>query len=140
MTTSPQERLEDGFSLIELVIAMLIFAIIAVAILPAAIQAAVLSTINRDDAAANSFASGQLALIRNDFPDEGSNTCTAVRDRAFSGLTDPTSTGLTATVAVSACPASYPAVVTVTANIFDPEESAVSPIATMATQIVVTGS
>ncbi|GAA5037199.1 prepilin-type N-terminal cleavage/methylation domain-containing protein [Microbacterium fluvii] len=131
---------DDGFSLIEVVIAMFLFAVISLAILPLAIQAAALSTVNRDEAAANAFASSQLAVIRSSYPDDGTNACSGVRAKQFTQKKDPAETGLTANLVVSACPTSYPGVVTITAKVFDPAESTTDPVVTMATQVIVTAA
>ncbi|BDV30352.1 type IV pilus modification PilV family protein [Microbacterium terricola] len=131
---------ERGFSLIEVVIAIFVFAVISLAILPLAIQAAALSTVNRDQAAANALASSQLAGIRSSFPDDSTNSCAAVRATQITQVKDPAETDLTANLVVSACPASYPGVVTITATVYDPAESSTDAVVTMATQIVVTAS
>lgn len=130
--------LDEGFSLIEVVVAMLLFALISVALLPLAISAVQLSVVNRDQVAANTFASAQLQAVRADFGDDAENSCTAVRALAGTGLPDPAGTGLAADLTVSACPAAYPDVVTVTAAVRD--DPAAEAVVTMTTQIVVTAS
>lgn len=133
-------RSDDGFSLIELVMAMFLFGLIALAILPSAISAAELSVVNRDHVAANAFASGQLALVRSDFPDTGDNACTAVQ--AHTQMTprveDPAKTGLEAEIVVSPTCPTFPGVVDATVKVFDPEVSGTAPVVTMSTKIVVT--
>lgn len=133
-------RAEDGFSLIELVMAMFLFGLIALAILPAAISAAHLSVVNRDNVAANAFASSELALVRTAFPDTGANACAAVQahHQVTPRRDDPAKTGLKAEIEISTtCPA-YPGTVDATVRVFDPEVSATDPIVTMSTKIVVT--
>jgi len=135
-------RADDGFSLIELVIAMFLFGLIALAILPSAISAAELSVVNRDDVAANAFASGQLALVRTAFPDTGDNACTAVQahHRVTPRREDPAKTGLEAEITISTTCPTYPGVVDATVKVFDPDVSTTHPVVTMSTKIVVTKS
>lgn len=128
----------EGFSLLELVIAMLLFAVIAVAILPLAVQAATLSAVNRDNVEANAFASGQLSIVRTDFPDTADNSCAAVQSKSAAGIVDPAQTGLKADITVSdVCPA-FPGVLTVTVHVNEADEPGADPVVTMRSQIVVT--
>jgi prepilin-type N-terminal cleavage/methylation domain-containing protein len=139
MSSARAHDLDDGFGLIEVVVAMLLFAVIAMAILPLALQASTLSAGNRDRVSAQSFASGQLADVRASYPDEAANSCAAVRSAAHTATTDPAGTGLVADVSVAACPAAYPNTLTVTVTVRDPSASApTASVVTMATKIVVT--
>jgi type II secretory pathway pseudopilin PulG len=131
--------LDDGIGLIEVVIAMLLFAVIAMAILPLALQATKLSAGNRDSVSADAFASGELAGVRARFPDESANSCAEVRSAARSAFPDPAGSGLVADISVVACPAAYPAALTVSAVVRDPTASdPADAVVTMATKIVVT--
>ena len=60
----------DGFSLVEVVIAMFLLAVLALAVLPALIGATRASVTNRSVLTATTFANGQLAAIQADFPDD----------------------------------------------------------------------
>ena len=78
MTGTRTPDSDEGFGLVEVVVAMLLFAVIAMAILPLAVQATTLSAGNRDRVAANALASSELAAMRARFPDEAANSCAAV--------------------------------------------------------------
>lgn len=142
MTTPARAQHDDsGFSMVELVIAMFVFAIIAMAILPAAVQATKLSAVNREHVSANAFASAELAGIRAAFPDDATNSCAAVRAyQTSTNIADPAASGLTASRTVASCPSTYPGLVTVTARVFDPKTSTSRPAVVISTRIVVTGS
>lgn len=130
---------DDGIGLVEVVIAMLLFAVIAMAILPLALQATKLSAGNRDAVAAQSFASGELAAVRARFPDEAANSCAEVRSTARTGAPDAAASGLVADTAVDSCPGTYPAALTVTVAVRDPDASdPAAAVVTLATKIVVT--
>lgn len=61
-------RTEDGFSLVEVLIAMFLFAVISLAVLPLLISGISLSTVNRDVVAATAVANDRIAQLRDDFP------------------------------------------------------------------------
>lgn len=139
MTGSRIPDSDEGFGLVEVVVAMLLFAVIAMAILPLAVQATALSAGNRDSVAANAFASSELADLRAQFPDEAANSCAAVRAAATSTAADPAGTGLASHLAAASCPASYPAALTITVDVRAPAASdPTATLVTMATKIVVT--
>ncbi|WP_439594154.1 prepilin-type N-terminal cleavage/methylation domain-containing protein [Microbacterium sp.] len=131
-----QTRKDDGFSVVELIIAMFLLAILALAVLPLLIGATKTSTVNRSLVAATTYANSQLAPIRVQFPNDGTNSCAAVSARASTGVTD-TASGLLADIGVSACPTALPGTVTVTAKVYK-TGSAASPLTTLSTKIVVT--
>lgn len=126
---------DEGFGLVEVVIAMLLFAVIAMAILPLALQATRLSAGNRDAVSANAFASSELAAVRARFADGDANSCAEVRGAAVTAAPDAANSGLVADIAVAACPTTYPAALTVTVDVREPAES--DALVTMATKIVV---
>ncbi|WP_413354526.1 type IV pilus modification PilV family protein [Microbacterium sp. 1P06AB] len=136
---------DDGVSLVEVVIAMFLFALLAVAILPLAIQAQALSSTNRDAASASAFASGLLAEVRAEFRDTDLQTCAEVRNflaaRGSAGIvTDPAGSGQTARLtADSTCPAASVSVATIRAKVYSSPAATGTPTATLSTQIVVTG-
>lgn len=134
-TTVPDE----GLGLIEVVVAMLLFAVIAMAILPLALQATRLSAGNRDAVGAQAFASGELAAVRARFPDQAANSCGTLRTAARTAAPDPANSGLVADTTVAACPSTYPAALTVTVAVRDPAASDPSAVVVaMSTKVVVT--
>jgi prepilin-type N-terminal cleavage/methylation domain-containing protein len=133
---SPSRTGDEGMSLLEVVIAMLLFAVLALAILPLAMQASVASAGNRDRVSANTFASSQLAAARAAYPDEGANLCTSVRGLVQSGIADPAGTGLVADVTVAGCPSAYPAAIRLTVIVRDGQTD--DEVVRMATKLVVT--
>lgn len=62
------QRTDDGFSLVEVLIAMFLFAVISLAVLPLLITGIQLSTVNRDVVAATSVANERIAQLREQFP------------------------------------------------------------------------
>ena len=120
-----QHPADDGFSLVELIIAMFFLALLSLAVLPLLIGATTASVMNRDQVKATSFAAEQLAALRSTFPLDSAGTCTALTAREASGasaIAGPAGSGMTATVDVAACPhgtASYPAAIDVTIRVFD---------------------
>jgi type II secretory pathway pseudopilin PulG len=106
-------------SLVEIVVAMFLFAVMSVAVLPLMIGAVQASVANRDLVAANSLANAQLATLQTAFPNSAENSCAAVLNKAASGTTDP-SWGGTTSITVGACPGTYPATVTVSVQAFRP--------------------
>jgi type II secretory pathway pseudopilin PulG len=128
-------RMDEGFSLVEVVVAMFLFMIVALAVLPLTVRVVSTSTDNRDLTAANSFAAARLAELRDQFGDEAaSSSCAAVRARAHTGQSDPAGSGLASDLSVSSCPAQYPGTVQVTAVV----KADGTTIVTMPTRILVT--
>lgn len=115
------ERREDGFSVVEVVIAMFLLAVLALAVLPLVIGATRVSVSNRDLVGATAFANAQLAPIRAAFPNDpvSPTTCSSLRSRAATDVTDPAGTGLEADIVVGTCPATYPGTVSVTVTVRD---------------------
>lgn len=110
---------DEGFSLVEVIIAMFLLAVLSLAVLPLIIGATRLSVTNKDLVAATTFANSQLAPIRDAFPvNPGSPTkCSDLQARAVASVIDPAGTGLVATVVVGACPTAYPGSVAVTVTV-----------------------
>jgi type II secretory pathway pseudopilin PulG len=115
----PVDR-QAGVSLVEIVVAMFLFAIMSVAVLPLMLGSVKPSAINRDLLASNSLASARLATLEASFPNWVDNSCAAVAATAATGIADPSGSGATASITVGACPSSYPATVTVTVQAFRP--------------------
>jgi type II secretory pathway pseudopilin PulG len=109
---------QAGVSLVEIVVAMFLFAVMSVAVLPLMVGAVQASTTNRDLVAINSLANAQLATLQATFPNSAENTCAAVAATAADGIADPSGSGAAASITVGACPSSYPATVTVTVQAF----------------------
>ena len=142
---------EAGFSLVEMIVAMFLLAVLALAVLPLLIGATQAGAANQQVVAANALAAGQLAAMRNSFPDDGDNICEgttgSVRDAAGANLSEPQSS-LLAAVHVGPCPASFPATVVVTTCVYEADAPmATEPasgcprreaLATLVTRIVVT--
>ncbi|GAA1702064.1 hypothetical protein GCM10009808_20020 [Microbacterium sediminicola] len=145
MNSSRTSDLDEGFGLVEVVVSMMLFAILAMAILPLALRATLLSGENRDAVGANALASGTLAEIRGTFPDEGANSCTAVTGIEATRVADTADTGLVVDTSVESCPGVYPAALTVTVDIrdeatpsLDDDGNPTDALVTMSTKIVVT--
>lgn len=117
-----EPRCDDqaGVSLVEIVVAMFLLAVMSVAVLPLMAGAVQASATNRDLVAANSLANAQLATLQTTFPTSAENSCTAVAAEAASGIADPSGSGATASIAVGTCPSSYPGTVTVRVQAFRP--------------------
>jgi len=111
---------QAGVSLVEIVVAMFLFAVMSVAVLPLMIGAVQASATNRDLVAINSLANARLATLEATFPNSVENSCAAVAATAASGIADPSGSGATASITVGTCPSSYPATVTVTVQAFRP--------------------
>ena len=127
---------ELGISIVEVVVAMFILAVMSLALLPLLLGAIQASVVNRELVAATSLAQGKLAEVREAFPDLGDNSCAAVKSKAASNVPDPASSGLLANVTVGGCPSGYPGVVKVTAAAGRPGEA--NALAQLSTQVVVT--
>ncbi len=117
-------RESEGFSIVEIVIAMFLLMVLALAVLPLIVGATRVSVSNRDLVAATTFANGQLASITAAFPNDPATptSCAALRGRAATDVADTAGTGLTADISVGSCPAAYPGVVLVTVVVEDPAD------------------
>ncbi|MDX2377123.1 prepilin-type N-terminal cleavage/methylation domain-containing protein [Microbacterium sp. LRZ72] len=133
--------LDGGFSLVEIVVAMLLLTVIALAIAPLLITATASSVQNRDSSAANSVANARVAELKARFPDSSTTTsCASVL--ASSGGTDA-STGLTTTLDFpGGCPADYPGTVTVEVIVTEGAgaEDSLDDIVTVSTELLVSAS
>lgn len=110
---------DEGFSLVEVIIAMFLLAVIALAVLPLTATALRSSVGNASVVSATTFANAQLAPIIAAFPNDPATatTCTALKARAATGIADTAGTGLTAAIAIGTCPTAYPGSVTVTVTV-----------------------
>lgn len=105
-------RDDDGFSLVEVVIAMFLFAVLALAILPLMTGLSQRSAENRTTLSATAFARQELSKIQADYPATPGNagtSCAALRTlQTRPAVVDPAS-GFAARVTVDACPSTFPA-------------------------------
>lgn len=132
-------RTADGFSLVEVIIAMFLLAVLSLAVLPLSIAAARTSVVNRDLVAATAFANAQLAPIKADFGvgRTGPARCSELAARAApaeGAIPDPAGTGMRATVAIGPCPtdaALYPVTAAVTVEVLDAAGSSLVVIPTL---------
>lgn len=117
-------RESEGFSIVEVVIAMFLLMVLALAVLPLIVGATTVSVSNRDLVAATTFANGQLASITAAFPNDPATptSCATLRGRAALDVPDTADTGLTADITVGSCPPAYPGVVLVTVVVEDPAD------------------
>jgi type II secretory pathway pseudopilin PulG len=110
-------RGEDGFGIIEIVVAMFILAIIAIAALPLLVQGLQLTALNATRSTATQLVNDQLELARSQ-----DSTCSTVATLSGDAppTTDPRGVVLKVTRAISACPtttAAYPTTVTMTVTV-----------------------
>ena len=131
-------RESEGFSIVEVIIAMFLLMVLALAVLPLIVGATTVSVSNRDLVAATTFANGQLASITADFPNDPATptSCASLQGRAGSDILDTAGTGLTADVSVGSCPAAYPGVVLVTVVVEDSTEPG-TPLVRLPTRVSV---
>lgn len=69
---------DDGFSLVEVVVAVFLLGLVSLAVLPLIVGVAALSVTNRDTASATGYAQAQIAAIRDEFPLGSSDSCATV--------------------------------------------------------------
>jgi prepilin-type N-terminal cleavage/methylation domain-containing protein len=105
-----QRLSDDGFSLVEVVLAMFLLGLMALAVLPLSIGAMRTSVVNRDVVAATAFADSRIALLRDAYRlDAATSSCTALAATPPIGAADAqagaAAKGMTATV-TAVCPAS----------------------------------
>ncbi|MFB8147404.1 prepilin-type N-terminal cleavage/methylation domain-containing protein [Microbacterium sp. NPDC056003] len=114
-------RDSEGFSLVEVIIAMFLLMVLALAVLPLIIGATNTSVVNRDLVAATTFANAQLAPIKASFPNDPltPTSCATLGARAATDVVDTAGTGLQADLTIGTCPAAYPGIVLVTVAVED---------------------
>lgn len=109
---------QAGVSVVEIVVAMLILALMSIAVLPLMIGSVQASAMNRDLVKVGSLASTRLTLLQAAEP----ASCAGLATQAATDLTDAAS-GARAVASVGPCPASYPGVVLVKVEGFRPASS-----------------
>jgi prepilin-type N-terminal cleavage/methylation domain-containing protein len=138
---------EDGFSLLEIVIAMLLLALMAIGVLPLILSSVQTGTSNRSLVSATTFANAQLAELRAAFGNDGLRACSELVDPTKpdpaapflrTGFPDPAGTGLTAdrTAPSSPCGAETYHTVTVTVTVH-PAGDPSTDLVTLASEILV---
>ncbi len=124
-------RSDDGFSLVEVILAMLLLSVLSLAVLPLIIGATALSVQNKSSVQATALADSHLAALRSQFPAQPTiDTKCADLQTAASKLVDndPATlpdivvpSGFTRSVVVGACPtgalAGKPAAILVTITV-----------------------
>lgn len=133
-----RETSEEGFGLIELIVAMLLLAVLALALLPTLIGASIASSTNRSLVAANSFAAAQLAPIRAAFPIAPNlkRDCDDLRAFESTGIAGPEGSGLVADVTVGECAdGAGPTAALVTVSVY--RDSTATPLTTITTRVLV---
>ena len=133
-------RESEGFSIVEVIVAMFVLMVLALAVLPLIIGATRVSVANRDLAAVTAFAHAQLAPVKAAFPnDPGTPTsCATLRGSVAADIPDPGGSGMTADLAVGDCPAAYPGAVLVTVEVEDPADPG-SELLRLVTRVSVSG-
>lgn len=109
-------RDDDGFSLVEVVIAMFLFAVLALAILPLMTGLSQRSAENRTTLSATTFAKEELSKIQADYPStpgSTATTCTVLHSLQSRAPVVDSASGYAARVTVGDCPAAFPASVPV---------------------------
>jgi type II secretory pathway pseudopilin PulG len=106
---------ESGLGLIEIVVAMLILALLAVSFLPILIQGVKTGALNATRATAGQIAQQQIENAKALDPD--CSTITALAAQPVSPVTDPRNVLLTITKAAGACPATYPGTMSYTVTV-----------------------
>lgn len=128
------QRSDDGFSLVEVIIALFLFAVISLAVLPLLISGVSMSVANRDVVAATALANERLAQLRDDFPTAKgtARTCSSLLTAVDTiDPDDPSNPDLTVTATAlpddagdPICPAgasAYPRSILVTIAVLDGE-------------------
>ncbi|WP_425841426.1 prepilin-type N-terminal cleavage/methylation domain-containing protein [Microbacterium sp. PA5] len=142
------QRSDDGFSLVEMILAMFLLAVLSLAVLPLLISATALSIDNRDRVTATALADAHISALRAQFPVQPATTttCAQLRDSAVKLVdADPMTlpnvaipAGFTRTVTVAACPTGVdvgkPAAILVTVRV----TPATGKAAVLQTRIAVT--
>lgn len=112
-----QKRMGDdaGFSMVEIVIAMLLFALLSVAVIPLIMTITVLTVQNRDSETARSAVSADIAALRERYPSDPAISapalCSQLDDEGFTATPTDIGHGLRVTRNAEACPATFPAAI-----------------------------
>lgn len=129
---------DEGLGLIEIVIAMMLLAVLAVAFLPVLIQGLQVAALNATRATANQLVNKQIETARAQADD-----CSLITDLAsvpVSPVVDPRNVTLVTTRTVGACPSTYPGTVSFTVTVRDEEAPSGQYLSSATTYIYVANS
>ena len=111
---------DDGFSLVEVIIAMFLFGLLSLAVLPLLIGVTVRSVENREQLSATAYANERMAKIQAAYPampGTATTSCAALRSLGTAAPTVDSASGFSAAVTVGACPTTFPASVPVVVTV-----------------------
>ena len=132
----------SGFSVVEVVIAMLILALMTLGLLPLMFRSVEASTDNQSLAVATSFANAQLAELRASFGNDSPRACSELVDPArpylATAIPGPPGSGLLAdrTAPASPCGGGAFDTVTVTVTVYH-VDTPTHPLVTLTSEILV---
>jgi hypothetical protein len=126
---------DAGVSVVEIVIAMFVLALMSISVLPLLIGGVQTSAVNSGGVAANALAESELVALQTEFPNAAATACSTVTAKATTGITDPSGSGATADIQVGSCPTTYPGVVSVVVLGYRP--GATAPVVTLTSAILV---
>ncbi len=118
------QRADDGISLVEVVVAMLLLAVLSLAVLPLIIGVTQRTVDNRALLSATAFGRNELAKVQAAFPatpGDEETRCADLLSRAAAPATQDPASGFSArlTVGVSTCPATYPVSIPVVVTVYE---------------------
>lgn len=132
------EQASAGFSLVEIVIAMFVLALMAMGLIPLMISAMKLSVGNRSQVAATAFANAQVSEIQAAFSNDTPRKCSELAGFEHTNLADPGGTGLVATRrSLTPCGSDPFATATVRVSVADADEPG-KALVTLTTEVLVT--
>ncbi|MCA0250944.1 MAG: type II secretion system GspH family protein [Actinobacteria bacterium] len=129
---------DSGFSLIEVIIAMFVLALMAMGLIPLMIGAMQSSVTNRAMAAASAFATAQIAEVQSAFGNDSPRLCSELASYEHDALPDdPTHPTLLATrEALDSCGTDEYSTVTVRVSVASADEAA-RDLVTLTTKVLV---
>lgn len=127
----------SGFSLVEIVVAMLALGVISLALAPLLWMSIQSSQGNRSQTMAMAFADAQVAEFRAVFPTQSDNSKTCAAAQVFvPSVSAPTGSDLVSAAPEVVCPSAYPGSARVTVKIYQGSVTGV-PVATVVTEVLV---
>lgn len=134
---APERSREAGFSLIEVVVAMFVLALMSIGLLPMILGSIQASHLNQELVSANSFANGQLDDARR--LAAVTSTCSALTNWKATVASNPAEHGFVAVAGVGTCPTAFPSTVTVSVAVH-PVADSTKTLANLTTKIIVTSA
>lgn len=140
--SSRAHALELGFSLVEIVVAMLILALMTLGALPLMLRSVHATTENRSLVIATTYANAQLSELRASFANDNPRSCAELIDptKAYlaTGIPGPDDSGLLADRTAPATPCGGPAfdTVTVTVTVY-PADNPGRTLVTLTSEVLV---